>query len=74
MLTAICLNDQPCFQARKVSDVVIDRHLPAESKSADLPLPQETPQGTLRVCHVLAEIASVSVRHRCGGSPPSSFG
>jgi hypothetical protein len=40
MLSAVCLYDEPRFQAREVNDVVVDWNLSAESKPSDLPLPQ----------------------------------
>jgi len=74
MLSAICFDDRLYFQARKVDNVVINRHLAAESKPQDLPLAQEAPQGPFRVRHVLAELSCILVWHWCSGYPPSSFG
>ena len=40
VLSAIRLNDQARFKARKVDNVVVDWNLPAEPQAFDLPLPQ----------------------------------
>jgi hypothetical protein len=74
MLPAIRFDDQLHFEARKVGNVVVNRHLAAKSKPEDLSLPQETPQDSFRVCHVPAELSRIVVWHWCGGYPPSSFG
>jgi hypothetical protein len=57
VLPAVYFDDQHCFEANKVENVVSKGMLPAKSEAAHLPAPQTLPQAQLRVGHVIAQSA-----------------
>jgi len=66
MLPAIDFDDQMRFEARKVDDVRTDRNLTSKPVRFDLLVPYAMPECALRIRHVTAKIAGVTVRHGRG--------
>ncbi len=81
VLAAIDLNDQPCFRAEEVCDVVPDRLLTAEPQAPQTTCPQRRPESLLRVCHLPPEFAcplltEISIRPppiRLAAAPLATF-
>ena len=57
MLATINFNDDATFETDKVCDIWADRMLPPESMAIDLTLTKMTPEMSLGVGHVAAELA-----------------
>ena len=57
MLAAIHLNNQPHFEAHKVEHKILERMLPAEFETRDLPTTQALPQAILGISHMTSQSA-----------------
>ena len=63
MLTSIDLNNEPAFEANKVSNVGTDGMLPAKSETTRFAITERTPKFAFRYVHRFAQIARALVGH-----------
>ncbi len=65
VLSAIDFDDQPGLVARKIGDVLPERHLSAKAMAANLARPQHCPDGFLSFGHVLPQRSGADCGRRC---------
>ena len=61
MLSAIELDHKFRFETCKIRDIAADRHLPAESVTAELPTPQMLPKVAFSICGLISQSAATTL-------------